>query len=174
MQVVKRVGAAATVTFLTALFGLAFAVFTAFKPDEPPAKGADIAIRTFDRVSFGQYLDRIEGHRSEYPRAVLERAGALVGVEITVQGYRGQRLPLRWRIVDTRSGDQVQRSQEDRYFLPYTTKKDQNHWPIWVPLPRGRDRLFFVEFELFDDGGTTPLQSARTALFKGCLTRRVC
>lgn len=136
-------------------------------PDRPPAtKGGSLTIKTLDRVSFGQYLDRIDATRSDYPRAQLQQIGTLVGLDIKVAGYSDKRLPLRWRILDARTGDEVQQSQEDRYYIPHA-REDNNSWPIWVPLPRGRDRQFFVEFELFDDRGATPLDQARTDRLTG-------
>lgn len=164
VRIGRAVGAA--VSFAATLVGLMFVLWPALKPDEPPAtKGGSISDATLDRVSFGQYLDRIARSRSGYRRAQLERRGALVGVDLKVRGYRDKRLPLQWRIVDARTGDQIQQSR-DLVYIP-AASEDQNSWSIWVPLPRGLDRRFFVEVELLDDRGAAPLGRARTHTFGG-------
>jgi hypothetical protein len=42
-----------------------------------------------------------------------------------------------------------------------------NSWSIWVSVPPGRTRRFFVELELLDDRGTVPLERLRTRRFAG-------
>lgn len=169
VRIAKAVGAAVPVwlQLVVAFVGLLFVLVPALKPDDPPAtKGASVTIASLDRVSFGQYLDRIPLSRSVYRRAKLERPGELIGVNIRVNGYRGKRLPLASRTVDARTGDEVQRSR-DLYYTPYASD-DRNSWSIWVPLPRGVDRRFFVEVELVDDDRrATPLGRARTHRFRG-------
>lgn len=162
------VGMAASIVVLIVVAGSVDAPrATTFGGDEPPVtKGATLEIASLDLVSFGQYLDRHEGSRSEYGRAELERAGALVGLFITVTGYRYKRLLLQYRVIDSRTDDQVQHSREERYYTPYANK-DSNDWPIWVPRPRGGDRRFFVEFELLDDQGASALARERTPEFRG-------
>ncbi len=158
--------AAARVAAFVLLAAAASSVgFGAWRDEPPVTKGGSLAIATLDRASFGQYLDRIEGTRSDYPRAQLERAGALLGLNVEVEGYRDEALPLRWRVIDARTGDQVLQSRD----LSYTPEasEDRNSWPLWVPLPRGSDRRFFVEVELLDDKGKTPLASDRTDRVKG-------
>ena len=163
---------AAVAVAAATVLGAVYIVWPGARPDEPPAtKGADVTIETLDRVTFRQYLDRVALSSSGYRRTQLERPGALVRVKLVVRGYRDKRLPLRWRIVDARSGDQIQQSEghlqsEDLFYKPYAIQ-DENIAPIWVPLPRGRNRRFFIEVELLDDGGKTPLGGARTRRFGG-------
>jgi len=164
VRVAKVVGAA--VSFAATLVGLIFVLWPALKPDGlPVAKGASVTDVTLDRASFGQYLARVAVSRSGYPQAQLKRPGVLVGVELKVKGYRDKRLPIRWQIVDERTGDQIQQSR-DLFYTP-SASEDQNTWSIWVPLPRGRGRRFFVEVELLDDRGAVPLGRARTHHFDG-------
>jgi hypothetical protein len=152
--------------------GLILGLLPALEPDESPAaKGAKLSNETLDRISFGQYLDRISVSRAGYRAAKLEQPGALVGLHLEVTGYKGKRLPLHWRLIDARTGGQVDRSR-DLSYIPEATN-DQNSWSIWIPVPSGRDRRFFVEVELLDDRGAVPvpLGRVRTARFGGAPER---
>jgi hypothetical protein len=145
--------------------GLIFGLWPALQPSEPPTiKGAILTNVTVDHVSFGQYLDRIALIRSPYPPAQLERPGALVGFDFNIKGYRNKVLPLQWRLIDAKTGDQVDRSRD--LLLTPAANEDQNSWSVWVPIPRGRSRRFFVEVELLDDHGY-PLGRVRTDRFSG-------
>jgi hypothetical protein len=158
--------AAASVALVAGAVGVLYLVSPGAKPDEPPAtKGADLTVKTLDRVTFRQYLDRVAVSSSGYRRTQLERLGALVQVKLVVRGYRNKRLPLWWRMVDTRTNEQIRQSK-DLFYTPYANH-DENISSIWVPLPRGRNRRFFIEVELLDDGGKTPLGETRTRRFSG-------
>jgi hypothetical protein len=151
---------------MVAVTGLTFGLWPALKPEEPPAsKGATLRNLTLEKLSFGQYLDRIAQSRSGWHPAQLDRQGALVSVDIEIEGYRNKRLPLRLQLIDSRTGEQVALSRE-RYVNP-EANKDQGSYPIWVPLPRGRGRRFFVQIELLDDRGVVPLRHVRTHTFSG-------
>lgn len=164
VQIAKAVGAA--VSFTATAIGLIFGVWPALKPEEPPVtKGATLTNVTLDRMSFGQYLDRISQSRTGYRRTQLERTVAVVGFDFSIRGYRNKRLPLQWRMVNARTGDQMDQSR-DLFFTPEVSE-DQARWSVWVAVPRGRDRRFFVEVELFDDRGAVPLGRVRTDLFRG-------
>lgn len=163
MRAARTIGAGVLV--LAGVAWLMFSLLPGHKPDAPATKGGRLTIATLDRVNFGQYLDRISGSRSDYQRAELERAGVLVGMDLRVTGYRGKSLPVRWRVIDARTGDLVQQSAALSYRPD--AEEDQNSWPVWIPLPRGRDRRFFAEIELLDDRGATPLARARTHRFEG-------
>jgi hypothetical protein len=162
-QVAKAVGA--TVTFAVTMTGVIFGLWPTLKPQEHPAtRGATLTNRTVDHISFGQYLDRIALSRSPYPPAQLKRPGALVSFDFNIKGYRNKALPLQWRLVDARTGDQVQRLRD--LIVTPAASEDQNSWSIWIRVPRGRSRRFFVEVELLDDQ-THPLTRIRTDRFRG-------
>jgi len=164
VQIAKTVGA--VVSFAATATGLIFVVWPALKPDEPPVtKGATLTSVTLDRMSFGQYLDRIAQSHVGHRRAQLERPVAVVGFDFSIRGYRNKQLPLQWRIVDARTGDQIDQSRD--LFLTPEASEDQATWSVWVPVPRGRNRRFFVEVELLDDRGAVPLGRVRTDLFGG-------
>jgi hypothetical protein len=164
LQIAKAVGAA--VTFAATATGLIFGLWPALKPVEPPAtKGATLTAVTLDRATRGQYLDRSFLGRSGYGPAQLERPGELISFDFKIKGYLDKRLPLRWQLVDARTGDQVAESR-DLFIIP-VANDDQNSWSIWVPLPRGRSRRFFVEIELLDERAAVPLGRVRSDRFGG-------
>jgi len=163
-QIAKAI--AAVVTFAATMTGLIFGLWPTLKPTDPPAtKGATLSIEAVDHVSFGQYLDRVRLSRSPYRPAQLEHRGVLVFFHVTVKGYLNKHLPLEWQLLDARTGDQVARSW-GLSFIP-RAGADNNSVPIWVPVPRGRDRRFFVEVQLLDNRRATPLGRARTNRFSG-------
>jgi hypothetical protein len=157
---------AAAVSFTATAIGLIFGLWPALKPSEPPAaKGATLSQVTLDRVRYGQYLDRIAVSRYGYRQAQLERGGVLVGVTFKVTGYQSKRLPLQWRLIDARTGDQIEQSR-DLFYVP-AANEDQNSWSVWVAVPPGGARRFFIEVELLDDRGAVPLGRVRTERFHG-------
>jgi hypothetical protein len=156
----------AVVTFAATMTGLIFGLWPTLRPVEPPAtKGAALTNVTVDRVSFGQYLDRGAYSRSPFRRAQLQRRGALVGFDFNIKGYLHKHLPLRWQLLDARTGDQVAQSPD--LFTTPRADEDQNSLLIWVPVPRARGRRFFVEIQLLDDRGAYPLGRIRTHRFSG-------
>jgi hypothetical protein len=164
VQLAKAVTAA--VSFAATATALIFGVWPALKPDDPPVtKAATLTNVTLDRMTFGQYLDRIAQSHAGYRRPQLERAVAVVGLDFNIKGYRQQHLPLQWRIVDARTGDQLDQSRD--LFLTPEAREDQARWSVWVPVPRGRDRRFFIEVELLDDRGVVPLGQVRSDYFGG-------
>jgi hypothetical protein len=164
LQVAKAI--AALVTFAATMTGLIFGLWPALKPTEPPAtKGASLSSATVDHVSFGQYLDRATQSRAPYGPAQLERRGALVGFDVNVKGYVNKHLPLQWQLLDAQTGAQIDRSR-DLVFVP-RANDDHNTLSIWVQVPPGRDRRFFVEVQLLDNQGAIPLGRIRTNRFSG-------
>jgi hypothetical protein len=154
---------AAAVGALIALVGVFLMLSPVLKPPDAPAtRLARLSNLTLDEdVSFGQYLDRTGFPQRDYPAAQLARPGALVTVDYRVEGYRGKRLPLRWQLVDAHTSDLLYQSRVD--LTPEATT-DQVSWPAWVPLPRGRRRVF-VQLQLYDVGGIVPIGRKRTRTF---------
>ena len=77
-------------------------VLPGLRPDPTPDEGsATFSKPTFEQpVTYGQYLDRVEIPRDTSTEEELQRPGALVSVQVTIKGYRGQALPLRWYLLD--------------------------------------------------------------------------
>ena len=97
---VKAVGGVAAA--IAAIVGLVFLFFPDLRPDGTSDEGsATFSKPTVEQpVTFGQYLDRVEIPRDGYTEEDLQRPGALVGVQVTIKGYRDQALPLRWYLLD--------------------------------------------------------------------------
>jgi hypothetical protein len=149
---------------LIAVVGIFLMLWPSLKPEAAPAtKAAQLSNPTLDRdITFGQYLDRKELPRRPYSNAVLARRGAFVTFDFRIEGYRGKRLPLRWQLLDARTGDQISQSRDVAITADATT--DRGSWDVWVPLPRGHRRVF-VQVQLYDDDGIVPLDRMRTATF---------
>jgi hypothetical protein len=158
---------AAGVTFVASLVGLLFLLWPGLQP-EPPTKtrGGELSHVTIDRnVTFGQYLDRLAQSRAPFHHAQLRRRGALIGFTFSVQGYNGAHLPLRWQLINARTGNQVAQSRD--FFIVPEAQRDRNTWSIWVPVQAGRQRAFFVEVELRDARDAFVLDRFRTRRFRG-------
>jgi TIR domain len=149
---------------LIAVVGVLFMLWPSLMPEGAPAtKAAKLSNPTLDRdISFGQYLDRKALPRRPYPSAQLAQRGAFVAFDFRVEGYRGKRLPLRWQLVDARTGDQI--SQSRAFAITPDATTDQGSWDVWVPVPRERRRVY-VQVQLYDDDGIVPVGRMRTATF---------
>jgi hypothetical protein len=161
-----------------AVLGGLFALWPSIKPHDAPApkaarpgnvtpdpatKAARLRGLTLDRdITFGQYLDRKGFPRAPYTRPQLARRGAYVDFDFRITGYKGKRLPLRWQLIDARTGDQLDQSRDIAIRPDATT--DQGTWDVFVPLPRGHSR-FYVEVQLYDDKGLVPIGRLRTKRF---------
>jgi hypothetical protein len=158
---------ATSVTVAATVVGLLFLLWPELQPESPPTrKGAELSDVTLDRnATFAQYLDRLEQSRAPFQRAELRRRGVLIGLRFRVQGYKGMHLPLRWQLINARTGSQVAQSQ-DLFYIP-KAEEDQNAWSVWVPVPSSSRRVFFVEIELRDDRHNFPLGRLRTHRFHG-------
>jgi hypothetical protein len=135
-------------------------------PEPSRTKAATLSNPTLDRnISFGQYLDRKEISRVPYQAAELRRRGAFLAFDFKIEGYKGKRLPLQWQLIDARTGDQLRESKD--VALHPDAETDQASWDFWVPVPRGADRRFFVQLQLYNDRGSVPIGRLRTATFGG-------
>jgi hypothetical protein len=157
----------AVVAFVGMLLGVVFVLWPSLTPEGPPAtKRAALEKLTLDpNVTFGQYLDRIEQSRAPYEPEQLVRRGALVEFKFTITGYRDKRLPLRWQLIDAKSGDQLDQSH-DIIIVP-TATTDEGTWDVWIPHPKRRSRRLFIELQLYDRaiGVPVPIGRLRTPVF---------
>src|SRR5688500_9803915 len=96
-------------TLISSVLAVVFLLVPNLKPEPTPAEGsATFAEPTLEQpVTFGQYLDRIELPRDVYTPDDLARPGALAGFGLTIKGFKGERLPLRWFVLDTVSHEIV-------------------------------------------------------------------
>jgi hypothetical protein len=156
---------AAVVGFVATVVGLIFVLWPSLKPEgPPPERGARLENLTLDQpLTFGQYLDRKELSKAPYGPAELERRGAYVEFDYTIEGYKDKLLPLRWQLIDAGSHQQVAQSRDIR--IKPLAPTDQGSWEVWIPIPRDPARSYFVQIELFNDAGSVPLRRLRTDPF---------
>jgi hypothetical protein len=158
---------ARTASIVALLFVGAFVLWFSLKPHgqgAPPVKAAVLRNPTLDRgITFGQYLTRNHLSRDPYTAASLARPGAIVTFDFRIQGYKDKRLPLRWQLVDTRTG--AEPDEETGIGIVPKADIDQASWPFWVSVPGSRNRRYFVQIQLYDDRDTVPIGRLRTATF---------
>jgi hypothetical protein len=149
------------------LLGGALVLWPALRSEgTPTTRAATLTKPTTDRnLSFGQYLDRKELSRGSYQAAELERRGALVTFDFGIEGYRSERLPLRWQLINAATGDQVAQSR-DVAIVP-EADDDRGTWDVWVPVPRGARQRYVVQVQLYNSRGDVPIARLRTAKFAG-------
>lgn len=163
-QIPKALSAA--IAFAAALTGLIFGLWPTARPEAPATtKGAALLSVSVDRVSLGQYLDRMTQSRTGYSREDLHRQGVLVRYDVKIKGYRGKHLLLTFQLIDAQSRDLVAPSRNQ--CLTPDVSDDKGGVPIWIPVPRGRERRFVIELELFNDRRTTSLAHDRSPQFNG-------
>ena len=107
------------------------AVLPNLRPEPTPEEGS----ATFEKptleqpVTFGQYLRRVEMPQTG-TRSNSSSSGVIAAVQLTIKGYRGKSLPLRWYALDLGTHDIVD-EQSKRYLF----KPDRNvtplTWPFW-------------------------------------------
>jgi hypothetical protein len=136
------------------------------KADQAPTeKRADIGVLKVERpVTYKQYLQRTGLPGGDYGAAYLGRQGVFVEFDVSITGYKGQPLPLRWSLFDAVSGAEV--SEAKGTTLRAEASIDRATWHIWAPLPRRRG-TFFLLIQLFDPKGVVPLDRAQTESFPG-------
>jgi hypothetical protein len=158
---------------IAAVLGLVFLLLPNLRPEGTPAEGsATFEKPTLERpVTFGQYLRRVELPRAGYTKEKLQQAGVIADVQMTIKGYRGQRLPLRWYVLDLGTHDIVDEQSKRYAFQP-----DRNvmplSWPLWVALPEAPGPFKLV-FEIYPPDakpgqpGVRPFGKAETEAFTG-------
>jgi hypothetical protein len=162
--IVTQIGAAASA--VGAILGVVFVLVPSLKPDPPPAlKRATIGDLTVERpITYEQYLERTDLPGGDYSPSYLKRPGVFVQFEVSIDGYQGVALPLRWSLYDAVGGGQVSESKSTT--LTAEAPSDSAAWHIWAPLPRTKGS-FFLLVQLFDPNQVVPLDRAQTAPFPG-------
>jgi hypothetical protein len=161
---------AGMVGFAATVMGALFVLWPSLKPQAPPTdRGATFSHAQVEPdLSFGEYLDRIEQSRGPYGPADLARRGAYVEFDFSVRGYKDKELPLRWQLIDARTGAQLDHSRDLR--IKPLVATDAGSWNVWIALPP-RARRLYVQVQLYDDGGTVPIGRVRTPTFANRLRR---
>jgi hypothetical protein len=158
-------GAAAVMAFVATVLGIVFLLWPSLKPEAPSAtRHVALGHLTLERpVTFGAYLKRISQQAGGLEPAVLKQRGALAAFDFTIEGYKNRGLPLEWQLIDAATGNRLD-GNRDLSIKPEVTK-DSGNWPLWVPLPRGRQRRLFITIQLYEPRGVVALGSLRTHTF---------
>jgi hypothetical protein len=139
----------AAIPILATLIGIGVTARRELINTSPTARRAALSNLTLDRnVSFGQYLDRIELPRRPYTTAQLGRKGIYLEFDISVTGYHGKRLPLRWILLDKATHDLVDQGEALR--ITPRAEHDDGTWFTWVEIPRAA-RKYVIRLQLYDD-----------------------
>lgn len=162
--IVAQIGTAASA--VGAVLGVVFVLAPSLKPDPPPPlKRAVIGDLSVERpITYAQYLERTDLPGGDYDMSYLRRPGVFVQFEVSIDGYKGVALPLRWSLYDAVGGGQVSESKSTT--LTAEAPSDSAEWHIWAPLPR-RKGSFFLLVQLFDPNEIVPLDRAQTQPFAG-------
>jgi hypothetical protein len=146
--------------------GLLFTFVPDLRPaGDAPTRSATLSnVRLSVDVPFRQYLARIDQPTDSFTRAQLERRGALVQFRVSITGYKGRELILKWELFDAASGDQIDESKATA--IRPTSETSEANWPFWIPLP-AREGPFFAVVELLEqqEHTTIPLDTHQTDNF---------
>lgn len=157
---------------LAAIAGLVFLFFPGCRPSLEDGEGsATFSKPTLEKpVTYGQFLERVEVPAEGSTEEQLARPGVLVGVMVTIKGYKDKALPLRWYILDVSTHDIVEQ-QSKRFLLETNRDEAPAVWPLWVPLPKGPGPFKLV-LQIYPPSATgkpgiVPLAETETDPFPG-------
>ena len=167
---VKTIGGIAGA--LATVLALVFLLLPNLRPEPTPDEGS----ATFEKptleqpVTFGQYLRRVELPQTGYTPEQLQESGVIAAVQLTIKGYRGKSLPLRWYVLDEGTHDIVD-EQSKRYAFQPDRNMTPLTWPFWVALPK-TPGPFKIVFEIYPPNakpgrtGVVPFAKAETDAFE--------
>ena len=158
---VARIGT--LVGVLTGIVSLVVVLRGEFSPDPPPEKAVALSDLALERRTFGQYLDEKELPHDPYSKTQLQRRGMYVQFHVEIVGWQGERLPLRWQLLD-QDGDIVQ--QDKLIEIEPTANKDSSDWDFWVALPP-RKGPFRIRIRLYQPDRIVPLRRLVSEPFPG-------
>jgi hypothetical protein len=144
------------------LVGVMFTLRPSLKPDEPPAvKGATLEALSADEIiTRRQYFQRAQLPITGLTADELETKGIFVTFRLSIEGFKGKKLPLRWELINATTGDEVGEAAST-IFKPLASR-DSASWQEWIPLPV-TPRTYVIYVRLYDPSGTVPLAAERSA-----------
>jgi hypothetical protein len=152
---------AAVIGVVATLLGVIFTVLPSLKPEEPAAvKGAKLdALSADEIITRRQYFQRAQLPITGLTANELKTRGVFVTFRLTIEGFKGKKLPLRWELINATTGDEVGQAAST-IFKPLASR-DSASWQEWIPLPvNARKYVIFVR--LYDPSGTVPLAAERS------------
>ena len=138
-------------------------------PPAPPPERVDARINSVTRrdvrAPLGEYLRTANQSTNNLEAWELRQRGYVYNVRVTITGFLGRRLPLRWAMFDARgtrlSGpiyNQVAGDLKPRGGTHSSTS------PIWIPYPEHSGR-YFLRFTL-EDGRGRPVDEVDARSFQ--------
>ena len=158
---VARIGT--LVGVLTGIVSLFVVLRGEFSPDPPPEKAVTLGELALERRTWGQYLDEKEARRDPYSKAQLQRRGMYVQFHVEIVGWQGERLPLRWQLLDG-DGDIVH--QDKLIEIEPEVNTDSADLDFWVELPK-RKGPFRIRVRLYEPDGVVALRRRDSDPFPG-------
>ena len=150
--------AAAVVGLVGGVVGLLFIFQPGWKPQPPPDVGTlkivDSSVR--QPVTFGRYLERVRLPPLGVTKEFRERRGLLIEFDYEAAGFRGQRLPIQWELVDAKTNDRVvvdaaagdDSGGNDAVAITPSTNNEAAKWFVWLPAPEAA-RTYYVTVTIY-------------------------
>jgi hypothetical protein len=150
--------AAALVGLIGGIVGLVFVFKPGWKPEPAPDVGTlkitDSSVT--QPVSFGRYLERVRLPALDLTKAYLRRPGLLIEFDYAAAGFRGERLPIQWELVDAKTNERVvledpagdDAGGNDAVGITPSTNNETAKWFVWVPQPPA-GRTYYVTVTIY-------------------------
>jgi hypothetical protein len=171
--------AAAVVGLIGSVVGLVFL----FKPDWRPQPSPVIRVVEVTAVgkprpaSYRRYLERLRLPAYDLTEQYLSRRGLLIDFRYEAEGFRGERLPIQWELVDAKTHERVMPpgadvadpTWDDAVGIEPSTNDEAAEWFVWVPSPGARG-TYYVTVTIYQprEGDVEiPLADFETPQFRG-------
>jgi hypothetical protein len=158
-------------TIVGLISGIAGLIFL-FNPDLQPSGEADEQAATLSNLrvrpnlSFRDFLAHEDFPSTGYTPKKLAERGAMLQFRVSITGFEGRALVLKWELFDAAAGHQVAESL-DRSIKP-TTRTNTANQRFFVPLPQ-KAGSYYAVVELLEQKKThlLPLDTLETDPFPG-------
>ena len=167
---VKTIGGVAGA--IAAVLGVIFLLVPNLRPEATP-RGRVGDVREADARAARDLRAVPASRRASadgYTPKQLQQLGVIAAVQLTIKGYRGKSLPLRWYALDLGTHDIVD-EQSKRYMFQPDRNVTPLTWPFWVALPE-TPGPFKIVFEIYPPDakpgkpGVVPFAKAETDSFE--------
>jgi hypothetical protein len=125
--------------------------------DPPPSTGGEIKVTdTVPNETLREHLEEVGLPTDDYTEEQLDQEGMVFNVSVTIRGYQGQKVPLRWTMRDAIADDELTEPEFDDELADTFTPNSQDATMtsrVWTPIP-GYAGTFQIELRLIspDDG----------------------
>jgi hypothetical protein len=156
----------ALVGLVTGVVTLLFLFFPGLKPvhvDVGTAAITDVQVR--QPVTLHRYLQETQSEEGSMSPAFLKQPGVLVSFHYQLDGFGGQKIPLRWELNNARTNDLV--AQDKAISIKPTTNSEGRDWYVWVPQPKRRGKYYITVTLYQPEKQVVPLKHFDTKPFTG-------